>query len=124
MKVFLTLPDKQDLPYSIVSEVLAHLMYPFGDEVATQMAWRELGCRLVIIDEYDTLEAVLVGLIDAKEQVLFALEYPEYVDVIGDYCLSLAITNDEGGGIYLLTHKSHNLEALKESIANAKHLDI
>ncbi|HFQ5079678.1 TPA: hypothetical protein ACGUVU_003695 [Vibrio vulnificus] len=123
MKVFVTLPDKQDLPESIVSEVLTHLIYPFGDEVATQTAWRELGCQLVMIDRHDTLEAVLGGLIDAKEQVLFALEYPEYVDAIGDYWLSLAITNDEGGGIYLLIHQSHNLNALKEAIANAKYLD-
>ncbi|KGY10878.1 hypothetical protein NM22_18460 [Vibrio tubiashii] len=123
MKILTGLPKPFDLPTSIADEVISHIHHPFDDAEQASQYWQVYSCALVLIEAGDVPKVWASMPPSTREQVLYALEYPEYIDVIGDYELSLAITNDEGGGIYLLCHSSIDQTKLKEVLANANHLN-
>lgn len=123
MKILTGLPEPFDLPTSIADEVISHIHQPFDDAEQASQYWQVYSCALVTIEASDESKAWALMPPSTREQVLYALEYPEYIDVIGDYELSLAITNDEGGGIYLLCHTSIDQTKLKEVLTNANHLN-
>ncbi len=122
MKTLTGLPKPFDLPTSIADEVISHIHQPFDDAEQASHYWQVYSCVLVLIEADDGPKAWASIPPSTREQVLYALEYPEYIDVIGDYELSLAITNDEGGGVYLLCHTSIDQTKLKEALTNANHL--
>lgn len=123
MKILTGLPEPFDLPTSIADEVISHIHQPFDDAEQASQYWQVYSCALVLIEAGDKPKAWDSIPSNTREQVLYALEYPEYIDVIGDYELTLAITNDEGGGIYLLCHTSIDQTKLKEVLTNANHLN-
>lgn len=123
MKILTGLPEPFDLPTSIADEVITHVHQPFDDAEQASQYWQVYSCALVLIEADDVPKACALMPPSTREQVLYALEYPEYIDAIGQYELSLAITNDEGGGIYLLCHTSIDQTKLKEVLTNANHLN-
>ncbi|WP_047046297.1 hypothetical protein [Vibrio mexicanus] len=123
MKILTGLPELLDLPTSIADDVISHIHQPFDDAEQASQYWQVYSCALVIIEASDESKAWVLMPPSTREQVLYALEYPEYIDAIGQYELSLAITNDEGGGVYLLCHTSIDQTKLKEVLTNANHLN-
>ncbi|MCG6212744.1 hypothetical protein K6U56_12295 [Vibrio furnissii] len=96
MRILTGLPEPFDLPTSIADEVISHINQPFDDAAQASQYWQVYSCALVLIEASEEPKAWGSMPSSTQEQVFYALEYPEYIDVIGDYELSLAITNDEG----------------------------
>jgi len=97
------LADDFDLPQETVNDVMNLLLEPFDNEEAAKALWRELGTTLIVIDPDDSLESLQRFSHSIVEQIRFALRHPELEDSVAHgYQLILSITNDEGGGIYLL----------------------
>ncbi len=105
-------PEKSELclPEKVKNALLKHLIEPFfGDETAAKAFWVECPSTIFIFNEeelknLDNFECTV------QQQVEFALANPEYTDALTDsYSISLAIFNDEGAGIYIVTNKGYEV---------------
>ena len=106
-----------NLPPTVKQLLMEELTKPFANEPEAINYWNDYSGTLIILEAEDDLALLNKLTSQAREQIEFALAYPEFRDPIGnDHFLSLTIISDEGTGIYLLTHKQCPL--LKE-IGNA-----
>ena len=99
-----------ELPKNTVQEMMNLITEPFDTEHEAKALWRQLGTALIVIDPDDTTEVLEAFSDRLVEQIRFALQYAETDDALAnDYQLILSITNDAGGGIYLLIHRNSPL---------------
>ena len=99
-----------ELPKNTVQEMMNLLTEPFDTENEAKALWYELGTALIVIDANDTTEILEAFSDRLVEQIRFALQHPETDDaLVNDYQLMLSITNDAGGGLYLLIHRDSPL---------------
>ncbi len=88
------------LPATTVSALETEIILPFGSRPSTAAFWEETNTRLLILQECDDVAALR----EEDPLLNFALTYPEWtIDLPNDFRLTMAITTDEGSGIYLLT---------------------
>lgn len=96
-------PDKAKLtlPKELSQDLQQKLLQPFASETEAKQFWEETSTTLIILDPTDNIAQLKES--DAWNQIDFALTYPEYtVPLNMDYTLSVTITNDSGGAIFLL----------------------
>ena len=90
-----SLPLGQPLIQALIHEITL----PFNDLINTSIFWKEQSCSLVILENGDQLNQVLIEC----PELSAVIEYPEFVEPLLDgWKLAVAITNDTGGGPYLL----------------------
>jgi hypothetical protein len=90
-----------DLPEEVSQDINRHLLLPFESEQEAIDFWKEAPSTLIILDHTDTLKSLQQD--DTWTSIKFALTYPEYdVPLSNGYQMLVAITNDSGGGIYLV----------------------
>ncbi|MCE2593849.1 hypothetical protein K6Y31_03365 [Motilimonas cestriensis] len=121
MQIFNQLPPKKVLPISIAEKLMDELN-PSNDIAETQANWAEISCHLLILDEWDKPNSLSCLSDSVLRKLLHTLDYPEYVDDIGRYTLSLGISGDDGSGLFLLCYQSINLNQLKEVLSESKRL--
>ena len=98
-------PIKSELavPEEDKQSLLEHLIEPFGNEAAAKSFWQEYPSTIFIFNRSDTFESLSIFNESVQEQIKFGMKYPEYTEHLNPrYMLQLAITNDEGSGIYLV----------------------
>jgi len=90
-----------DLPEEVTQGIHYHLLEPFESEQETISFWREAPSSIIILDPSDSIEALQQD--EVWNAIEFALTYPEYdVPLSNGYQMLVAITNDSGGGLYLV----------------------
>lgn len=100
------LPEVGDIPIPerVYQRLYDLLIEPFEQDIAlTKAFWHTYGCVLIYPDTQEALKVITLGSDDTASMAKWCLEYPETKDALPDgYELWLSITNDEGGGAYLL----------------------
>lgn len=95
---------------AIQQALLVQMTTPFTSEEEARSFWSETSSCLVIIEPDDNESAFNALPNHLQQQLLFCVEYPEEGwQVFEDWLLYLAILNDEGAGIYLMTPSGHPL---------------
>jgi hypothetical protein len=105
MQIIKQWPQNDSLKLSETEKkaLVHHLIEPFGDEQTAHEFWNEYPSTIIILDEADVLDTLQK--IDKETQFLIdsALNTPEYSEPLAaDYTINLAITNDDGTGVYLV----------------------
>ena len=96
-------PDMADptLPEVVFQDLQQQLLLPFDSEGEAKDFWNETSTTLIILDPTDNTEDLIQS--DTWNQIDFALTYQEYsVSLSMGYTLSVTITNDSGGCIFLV----------------------
>ena len=97
--------NKLALPESIKQSLLSHLTVPFTDEVTAKSFWSEYPSTIVIIEESDTTNILSKLSETTLDQIKFAITAPEYTEELGmNFTVKLSIINDDGTGLYLVSH--------------------
>jgi hypothetical protein len=111
-----------DVPVNILNQIYQHLVEPFdGVEQDAMDMWQALSVTFIHIEPSDC--AALLNSLDdvTTNQLNFILDYPECISKLDDgYYLALAITNDDGSGVYLLFNQSCNYLRLTQLIEIAQ----
>lgn len=97
-------PDMAELtlPEAVSQDLFEQLLEPFDSEGEAQEFWAETYSTVIILDHTDSIEDLKGD--SAWNQIEFTLTYPEYtLPLTMGYQLSVAIVNDSGAGIYLVT---------------------
>lgn len=119
MKTCMEWPDETLLaayPALHVS-VMEQIIEPFSSVEEARAFWDATGCCLIIIEMTDSMSEFQTMPQHTQNQVMFGLRYPEQEFAISeDWRLLLAILNDEGAGIYLLTHSDAPLNTTLEAM--------
>lgn len=115
MQIFNQIPPKEILPHSIADKLWAELN-PSNDIDEARGYWGQINCHLLILDEWDKPDCLECLSNNIKQQLHHSLEYPEYIDDLGQYRLLLGVTGDDGSGLFLLCCESIGLDQLKEVI--------
>ncbi|WP_298445839.1 hypothetical protein [uncultured Ferrimonas sp.] len=113
MKTFESIKDIDNLPVesTIIEAVKSHLYYPFKNKMEADEYWKGINCRLYLLTAEDNLPEDDF----LRNQLLFAIEYPEWEVTIEDkYTLTLSIISDNGQGIYLLFRRNLDLNKFME----------
>ena len=125
MKMITSFEATKDLPIpqKVKNALRTELMRPFdSSESIVCDFWKELGCALLCLEGSDS-EASLLNQQPLADQLHALVHYPEWVITLQNrYLLALTITNDEGGGFYLLAPLDLPLpfiNQLKRSINNS-----
>ena len=122
MQIFTHFPSKEDLPLRVApfaNELIEHLACGLGSTHKAKAYWQAYPCLFLIFqDEADkfALSSLSTGTL---RHIVYALEYPEYMDDMHGHDLLLGITNDEGNGVYLLIPHSIGVATLKRWLADA-----
>lgn len=83
----------------VICALIREIEQPFESAIALTLFWKQTRTTLRLLEANDDPDV----LSKSDPALAFALEYPEWtIDLPGNYQLSLAVTNDEGGGCYLL----------------------
>jgi len=124
MKMITSFEEVNELPIpeKVKHALRTELMLPFdSSESIVSAFWKELGCALLCLEDSDS-EASLLKEQPLADQLHALVHYPEWVISLQDiYLLALTITNDGGGGLYLLAPLDLPLpfiNQLKRSIKN------
>lgn len=101
------------LPESITVILRKTLLQPFdNDETEMMMFWRSTDVRLFYLtaeDFPDNIDRV------SRELFVWAATIPEFViQLTRDCYLMLAVTGDDGGGIYILFHPDCPVEEIRK----------
>jgi len=95
------------LDQATTDRLIQLLMEPFRTEQEAIEHWRRYPTQLQILTDRDGMELLDTLPESQLEQLRFGWQYPEFCEAVGeDYQLRLAILNDEGAGLYLLTHRN------------------
>ena len=90
-----------ELPEEVSQDILHHLLDPFESDQEALDFWQEAPSSIIILDPTDNIASLQQD--DSCNAIEFALTYPEYdVPLSHGYQMMVAITNDSGGGIYLV----------------------
>lgn len=94
-----------NIPENIKTQLLHHLIEPFGDIESTKAFWDDIGTTLYLIERGDTDATLNNESDDDKYFLSLVTEYPEWVLRLNDseccWLLAVTITTDEGGGVYV-----------------------
>jgi hypothetical protein len=107
MFVTINWPDRQALPIpeNLYDPLVKHLLEGFESIEEARQFWNDIPTILIVLNADDDHHTVNCEPDELQNQLAFALAYPEYIVPLGsDYQLTLAISSDEGSGIYLLVH--------------------
>lgn len=89
-------------------KIMSLLIEPFENETEAKVFWQSYGNALFIVSANDTVDSILSLPEQLKQQINYALSYPEFVEKIPNSCnglgliVTLSIMNDEGCGNYIL----------------------
>jgi hypothetical protein len=111
-----------DIPVHVLNHIYQHLLEPFdGVEQDAMAMWQELSVTFISIEPSDGVTLLTESDDETTNKLNFTLEYPEWVSRLDDgYYLALAITNDDGSGVYLLFNQSCNYLGLTQLIEIAQ----
>lgn len=100
-------PGELPIPQNVYQRLYALLIEPFEQDVGvTRAFWNTYGCLLAYIDTHEALTELRCADDETAIMVKRCLAYPETKDELPDgFEVWLTITNDEGGGTYLLLSK-------------------
>ena len=89
------------LPDIVAQDLYEKLTEPFDNESMAKAFWKETATKIIILEPNDCIE---------QPEIQFALRYSEYITELKmGYQLLLAITNDDGSGIYLVIPPELNI---------------
>ncbi len=92
-----------DIPETTYLHLMKLLIAPFNNEQEAKKFWEADYCSLVMLDSNDDLKSLSDQPEAIRRSVQFALQYPEEQHQLARYYrLVLAITSDDGSGVYLL----------------------
>jgi len=97
-------PDKAELTLheTVSQDLYGQLLEPFDSTGEAIEFWEETSSILIILDTNDSINDLQQD--SLWNQIEFALTYPEYTLPLSmGYQLSVAIVNDSGSAIYLVT---------------------
>ena len=97
-------PDMAELtlPEAVSQDLYGQLLEPFNSAGEAKEFWSESSTTIIILDHTDSITALKES--EEWSQIEFALTYTEYtVPLKMDYQLMVAIVNDSGSGIFLVT---------------------
>lgn len=119
MQLFNRIPNANELPFfPETSEVLIKQLYlPFSSEQEANEFWQACSTYLIVITQQHDIELVKQVLSTQFKVYLHeTLSNPEFVEKLNDeLSVYLLITQDDGGGIYVViseTNKAHFLSSL------------
>tara|TARA_R110002167_G_scaffold29013_24_gene97068 strand:- start:834 stop:1190 length:357 start_codon:yes stop_codon:yes gene_type:complete len=98
-------PTRSDLkiPDTTYLHLIKLLIAPFNNEQEAHQFWESDFCRLLMLDDNDDLKSLSDQPEAVRRRIQFALQYPEEQHQLScSYRLTLAITSDDGSGVYLL----------------------
>jgi hypothetical protein len=98
MQTINTWPDELELPASVKTALIKHLLEPFQTEAEATAYWQSSGTKLVV-------------------SALPENAVSEYIEALPeDYYIELVITDDSGSGVYYLVpiHKLQPFEKHRE----------
>jgi len=95
-----------DLPPYVQQLLMEELTKPFTSESEAIQYWSDYSGTLIVLEAEDDQCLLNTLTAETRSQIEFALTYPEFTNPLGnEHLLSLAITADDGTGIYLLAHR-------------------
>ncbi len=103
MQVIKSWPDDIEISDEVKRELIKILVEPFDSDEAAKEFWNTYGNTLFNLGKEDTQEELCNQPEQLRQQLNFALSYPEFVEPLPlGYQLTLTIWGDEGGGCYIL----------------------
>ena len=106
MQLFNRIPNGNELSlkYETSEELVKQLYFPFSTEHEANEFWQTCSTYLVVFTHHDDIELIKHTLSKQFISVLKeALDNPEFVEKLNyDLSVYLLITQDNGGGIYVV----------------------
>jgi len=101
------------IPSPLKAYLQDHLInQPFNNLVDAKQFWQESSSQLILLDPSDLLESLKSTLPNHFHQII---HFPEYIlKVPNEHFLALTITDQTGGGCYLLFPSNTQIEELQQ----------
>lgn len=110
MQILNYLPSENQLilDNAVAQAVVDLLIVPFGTRCKATKFWQEYPSTIVVMNRNDDVESCLKQLSEITRLFVEAANFnPEFIEHLPDsYQLSLAITSDNGNGLYLIKPKN------------------
>ena len=98
------------IKHELEQTLILHISAPFSSEAQGRRFWKASYTKLVYIQKNDDFPIFNELGASLQQEIQNALHLFEYREIVfDDHILSLTITCDEGGGIYLLYPSKHLL---------------